>query len=445
MNENTQTPEEPDEENTVQCHTCDNTIHLEDDGYHQGQLIGYVPSYRVTSMPGFSWDNLYYCEQCYRLCNDCREPAYGDSMMYISQAWDEHYVCDYCCEYYSECSECGETRHHDNMCWSDDLDGYFCNGCYETTCARSSNLVHYYSWDPSHFNFWVVDNSDNRWASMYSLRFDGLRGLIDLPRWNGWAFTSSTIPEEVRPHRKELFMGFELETNIGSCRNIGEAAESLMDADNFRAINGNSEEYMYLKEDGSISGFEIVSHPATLEAHKVLFPADAIRALAKTHGMSSWAGAGAGLHVHVSKSAFTHAHLHKFQLFHYGNAYFLKKFAGRDSGRWASFSQTTSSWGNPIKLSTLAKGQYERTSLNRYHALNFCPPETVELRYFRASLDPRTVIAVLEMVHAIWKYTMTHNSGDYRNNRFSWSNFRSWLATQDSYEALLPTMDKRGV
>lgn len=165
-------------------------------------------------------------------------------------------------------------------------------------------------------------------------------------------------------------------------------------------------------------------------------------------GMASWRkvnGEGAGLHVHVSKASFSHSHLHKFQLFHYINSEYLKKFAGRDSGRWASFNRTSAQYGDDPKLSQLAKGDYDHSDLRRYHALNFVPRNTVELRYFRGSLKHETVLAVLELVHAMWTFTRITTSADYRRGGLSWSMFQEWLVTQPEYEFLPEVMSVRGV
>jgi hypothetical protein len=450
MTDNNQTDQVPNEEpdeperEMGECYSCACEIDLEDTGYYTGWPVAYPVSYaRRSATP-----QPLFCNECTTLCNDCSEVVHFDQVERLDLAWDEHMVCTYCFESYESCVSCGYTTHTDNMCHGDYSDEPYCQSCYDEAqgCGDS---VHSYSWQPGDRHFWYVAlRPEQHLGREYTIpiKFAGLRAFSNLDSWQ-YQRQPFDPPQDFTAVNKQLFMGYELETNIGECSDLRGAAEFLLSAmrktDN-QGVTLDSEDYLYLKEDGSISGFEIVTHPATLEAHKVLMPRDAFSALAKDHGMVGWAGAGAGLHVHVSKRAFTHAHLHKFQLFHYRNSHWLKTFAGRDSGRWASFDVTQNHNGEPMKLSTLAKGQYERTYLNRYHALNFVPPRTVELRYFRASLKPDTVLAVLEIVHAMWAYTQAHNSSDYRDNGFAWSNFRSWVADQD-YEFLVPIMDKRGV
>jgi len=445
INDNEPTPdEEPDEVIMVECMHCGSELDPEWSEWYSTFPVGSQWRQRHWASEGRPSEPIY-CWECCTTCEDCGEPTLND---YISTVGVDgsRTVCTYCCEEYTECCQCGDMRHHNEVEYDSDEDSSTCEDC-DNPRIGSSRVIHSYSYVPSPKHFWftpTLADADVSYAHLYAtpLKFDGLLALPDI---------DSLHHSRIRPHyhTDELYMGFELETNQGNCRSITDAARYLLSAmkrpttqhgDEYQS----DESYLYLKEDGSISGFEIVSHPATLEAHKLRIPRDALTGLAREHGMTGWSGSDAGLHVHVNKRAFSHSHLHKFQLFHYRNSTWLKRFAGRDSGRWASFDQTRDHNGDDVKLSRLAKGQYERTYLNRYHALNFCPSNTVELRYFRSSLRPETLIAVLEMVHAMWSFTGERNSSDYRDNGFAWSHFRSWVQDKD-YEFLVPVMDRRGV
>lgn len=451
INDNEPTPdEEPDELIMVACMHCGCELDPEWGEYYSQFPIGsrwrqgYLNRDSIPSEPVFCWD-------CCSSCDDCGEPTLNDYLHTVGVDGSRT-VCSYCCEDYVECADCSDMRHSEDSRYLDADDCYVCLDCDNST-RSSSRTIHSYSYVPSPKLFWFtptpnetvsVHMGELSYGYLYGtpLKFDGLLALPDI---------DTLHHSRIRPHyhTDDLYMGFELETNRGNCIDINGAARYLLSAmKRPKTQHGdeyNSDEsYLYLKEDGSVTGFEIVSHPATLEAHKLRIPRDALTSLARDHGMTGWSGEGAGLHVHVNKRAFSHSHLHKFQLFHYRNSTWLKRFAGRDSGRWASFDQTRDHNGDNVKLSSLAKGQYERTYLNRYHALNFCPTNTVELRYFRSSLLPDTLIAVLEMVHAMWLFTGERNSSDYRDNGFAWSHFRSWVQDKD-YEFLVPVMDKRGV
>jgi hypothetical protein len=233
--------------------------------------------------------------------------------------------------------------------------------------------------------------------------------------------------------------GFELETNARDRSRVHAASDFLM--------SEAPDEYLYNKDDGTISGFEIVTHPFTLDAHKLLLPREAISDLSSKFALSSWSsveGNGAGLHVHISKKSFVGAsHQYKFQMFHYHNADIIKKFAGRDSDRWATFRRTTdpTEYGYD-NMAEICKGN--RSQNNRYSALNFQNRNTIELRYFRGSLKPETVLGVLEFCHSVHAYTKLLTAKEVATGRLAWGSYKMWLAEQP-YEYLPSVMATRCV
>ena len=442
-------PDEPDEdeEPMVECLSCGCEMSVEHGEYWLGNPTPY--SWRSDSRDGA------YCYDCLEECEDCGHMILDSYITVVDHDCDNRRVCERCADEYGSCADCGAGFHSDHLYYQDDgrwRDSVLCAMC-EVDARRTSHLIRCYTWQPDRRHFWFV--TDKERGSHRALSFAGVASIADIDGWRGYFGTSeyarvySRDFPEIAEHYNDLFLGYELETNNRSCSNLHEAAEFLLESPTHDAFDLDGQpltlgdDYLYLKEDGSISGFEIVTHPATLEAHKRLLPREAFRSLANM-GLSSWHsvnGTGAGLHVHVSKASFSHSHLHKFQLFHYENAEFLKKFAGRDSGRWANFALQ----GNNYKMSDFAKGDYSLSLSDRYHALNFVPRNTVELRYFRGSLKPETVLAVLEMVHAIWTYTRMTTSADYRRHGFGWSNFTEWVVTRADYEFLPKVMSDRQV
>ena len=237
------------------------------------------------------------------------------------------------------------------------------------------------------------------------------------------------------------YLGFELETN---CRADWNDKRRLNQEGAQYLLEQHESEYLYVKEDGSISGFEIVSHPTTVDAHRRLIKPEVLRTLANEYMQSSWTsvdGTGAGLHVHISKRAFAKpSHIQRFQMFHYVNSEIIKKFAGRDSRRWATFEKPESE-----RLIDLSRGM---SQYNRYSAMNFQNSATIELRYFRGSLQAHTLIGVLEFVHSVWKYTQIIHAKEVADGGCQWHRYRNWLADENSslgYTNLLTLMDKRGV
>jgi hypothetical protein len=209
---------------------------------------------------------------------------------------------------------------------------------------------------------------------------------------------------------------------------------------------------VYLKEDGSLNhGFEIVSHPMTLGFATNHFDWNGISGLIKK-GCKSWDTSTCGLHVHLSRSAFRdEKHLFKFFKLILDNAPDVKRFAGRDSERWANFDKGyfLNAWneynddGNYVSRtndSLMKHAKNESRNDNRYCAVNLQNRHTVELRFFKPSLNPKTVQAALQFCDAVFNYTETEcdTKKVMSGNALAFRSFRSWVATQERY-ALLST------
>jgi hypothetical protein len=227
-------------------------------------------------------------------------------------------------------------------------------------------------------------------------------------------------------------IGFELETNTDDYTKRVDAARFMLD--------GLDDNYLVIKEDGSVSGFEMVTMPADYRAHIEMFPWDKLPRLGSDYAMRSWNGStGCGLHVHISKSAFTSSHIYRFVNFHDNNAYQLTKLAGRESDQWARFGK----YDYESRLRQ-ARG-IDRT--DRYVAVNTQPRDTYELRYFRGSLNPKTVKGVIEFTHALWAWTKDLSYADVRNGALlTMDKFIEFARDHDSeYPNLMPRLIARGL
>jgi len=237
-----------------------------------------------------------------------------------------------------------------------------------------------------------------------------------------------------------LYMGMELEVEEVNDDSLHDGAEHVC------SILNNGREIVYLKEDGSLNhGFEIVSHPATLGFYMNHFKWEALGGLRKM-GYKAWNARSCGLHIHLSRSAFMNdRHLAVFIMFLYRNSGDMVKFAGRESSyaKWerSALLNAYYEWDQDELRSRELIPKFVkngRRNSDRYTAVNLQNRNTIELRFFRPSLRPETVIAALQMCDAIHQYTrdltqrdMTLNSGlDIRS-------FRSWLnGKSDRYKLL---------
>lgn len=436
-------PDEPD--NIVECSSCNCEIDTDNDVHHHG----YLHTGRYRSRESLSDAGEYYCDGCFFFCDDCEEPTHIEQSMTIDGGWSYRNVCPSCYDNYASCANCGSTYHSDEMHFDEHPDWddeWLCNHCFdqaEYESMNSSHLIRPWSYKPRYKRFWFVPNDGERVTTSDSLHFAGVSSIVNIS-----SCYNDSEDESIELHKDELFLGLEIENNRTKRVSLHEPAKYLLGS--VFTDGTDAENYMYLKEDGSISGFEIVTHPATLEAHKVLLPREALPQLQRRYGLTGWSvinGQEAGIHVHLSKTAFTHSHLHKFQMFQYRNQEWLKLFAGRDSQQFASFDrQQAYQHGYPkYKMSDFSKGDYDNGDLRRYHALNFVPSETLELRYFRSTLKAETILAILELIHGMYRYTNSHDSKFFRANQFSWNMFREWIVEQQEYEFVVPTMDRRKV
>jgi hypothetical protein len=228
-------------------------------------------------------------------------------------------------------------------------------------------------------------------------------------------------------------MGFELEVESdGNSRRDG--AEVVTNA---------LGERIYLKEDGSLSdGFEIVTHPHSLDEYQRNFDWSALSQLRRL-GFRSWDTSTCGLHVHVSRTAFgtpntrrdivrIQAHELRFMKLIYDNERQISRLAGRTSS-YATFED---------KGRLVSKIKHGTQHNGRYSAINSENSATLEVRVFRGSLKPERVLMALELVQCAVEYTRgLHVSAS--NKALSWMMFTRYVVDNASmYPHLFAAMEK---
>lgn len=218
-------------------------------------------------------------------------------------------------------------------------------------------------------------------------------------------------------------LGFELEVETrNSSRYEGaELAQNLFGG------------HVYLKDDGSLTdGFEIVTHPHTLNEYQTNFNWDGLNKL-KNQGLRSWNTSTCGLHVHVSRTAFSvegvrlsyeqrilrrQAHELRFMKLIYDNERQVCRIAGRSGNHYASFMDK-GKLVRKVKNGTQENG--------RYSAINTENDDTLEVRVFKGSLRPERVLSALEFVTASVEYTRDLPING-KNNALTWLRFTGYVA-----------------
>lgn len=281
----------------------------------------------------------------------------------------DRHVCDYCNEHYGSCEHCGDTYHCDN--------GPSC-GCEDEESL--SDLIHSYSFTPV-------------------LKFRG----------------DST--------NKNPFIGFELEieSKDGSKREQAELCNDVCG------------DVTYLKDDGSLSdGFEIVSHPMTIEEHKKENYESLFKGLSKL-GAVSHNTTTCGLHFHVDKRNMSDAHKVRFGSFFALSKNKLEVLARRTSKNYAKFKE------KGLDLKNYA------SSDSRYEAINWTNDNTLEVRIFKGTLKYETFMASMELCHAVFLFSRKASNfeGPFEEN-ILWAGFIKFLkSNSEKYPFLLSYIDSK--
>lgn len=341
------------------------------------------------------------CDQCVIICERC-ECVYSinDSMFNVEgQKW-----CDSCTTRYA--NYCDEhdgyfTGHTYAAC---DSSGTFCEGCFDSNVSYCDVCDDYY------YNGCPTDHDNDE---------DGIRLIHDYSYRPDPIFYR--LPDE-ESHR--LYFGVEIETEVrgkdyGERTNAAEYASML-----------ENERIAYLKSDGSLNcGFEIVTHPMS---HAYMTRDEnplwrVLRTLKQDYNMMSWGTKTCGLHVHVSRSGFAGgSHQHRFLQLVYNNKEFYELFAGRSSSAWAKFDDVD----DPETGRKSFKHKLDQSGSDRYSAVNTNNRNTLEMRIFRGSLNPRFVKSAVDLAHASVEYTRVMNVKEVINGGLSCLKFRQYIESK---------------
>lgn len=220
-------------------------------------------------------------------------------------------------------------------------------------------------------------------------------------------------------------MGFELEVE----------ARSNSRYDNASLAQDTLGAHAYMKADGSLNnGFEIVTHPHTLEHYQKEFDWSVLLKL-RDSGCRSWNTTTCGLHVHVSRTAFggvvsydttaseilrMQAHQLRFMKLIYDNERQVTRIAGRSSTSYASFSD---------KGQLVPKVKHGYSERGHFSAVNVENYATLEIRVFKGSLRKERVLSALEFITAGVEYTRNLKvTGS--NTALSWLRFAAYVSQE---------------
>lgn len=193
------------------------------------------------------------------------------------------------------------------------------------------------------------------------------------------------------------FFGVELE--------IDEAGECTSSARALMAVANRDGAHAYCKHDGSLEeGFEIVTHPMSLDYHLTQMPWAEVCRKAVSLGYLSHQAGTCGLHVHVSRAAFgdtpekQDAVIARILYFFEKHWEELLKFSRRTPAqlnRWAA------RYGYQEQPKDILEHAKDDRHASRYTCVNLTNADTIEFRIFRGTLRVNTILATLQLLDRI--------------------------------------------
>ena len=325
------------------------------------------------------------------------------------------------------CSSCGQTlEEHEGTAVGGDL---LCDDCCDDQCVRCDHCSEYvYRVDTisdghitlctecrdNHYNCCtecdrIIHNEDTHWDRNDDPYCDRCYCEEEIEEYN-------YKPDPVFYGTDTRYLGVELEADCG-----GRDDDNALAIKNIANCHG---EHIYIKSDGSLdNGFEIVTHPMTLDYHMDKMQWHDVLASAIRMGYKSHQTSTCGLHIHVNRSSLGSSEkeqedtISKILFFvekHWNEVFAFSRRREYDINRWAArygFEKT----GKEI-LDKAKTG-----SLGRYSAVNLCNYKTIEFRIFRGTLKYNTLIAALQFVDEICNvaFSLSENELD----KQSWTEF----------------------
>ena len=286
-------------------------------------------------------------------------------------------LCEQCVDdHYTYCSGCGALVYNDDVYYTDDgeydRDYPYCESCYH---KYKEKVIHDYHYKPEPVFFG-----------------DG-----------------------------KLYMGIELEVD-----DAGEDEEYAGEIYNTANLTAD---HLYLKHDGSLyNGFELVSHPITMEYHKNKMPWSSILSRAIHMGYRSHQTDTCGLHIHINRSAFGDTYEEQESvtarlIFFYEKFWAeILRFSRRteeQANQWAS------RYGGVISTCKNSLDTAKKAGLGRYTAVNLTNEATIEFRIFRGTLRYETFMATLKFTHCLCRLAMKLDDEQFQS--VTWLQFVSGI------------------
>lgn len=335
-----------------------------------------------------------FCSSCFdrhcHTCEHCDEVFYEGDMTQVGSKW----FCDDHEDLYAECRDCGEVYKKENM-YSYQGD-HVCESCYDdeyTSCSRCGRVMRrddasYYHGDP-YCDSCCPDSN--------------LREVIDYHEFSdkGGEFVKKRVLTDKDDAHNNLFLGVELECDTDD------------DCDQFDTGPFDwwfDQDYLiHFEHDGSLNdgGVECITQPCTLKFHQQRMKWKELCDKIVRQGYKSHDTSTCGLHIHMSRSALTPIQIVKMDVFINRGVNFWSQIGRRreiysgayDTGKLAKKSKAYQG--------TWRDGNYGICEDDRYVPVNTKNDNTIEVRIFKGTLCPETILGTLECMDALPKFLDT--------------------------------------
>jgi hypothetical protein len=332
--------------------------------------------------------NQDYFDDTYKKCEDCGEYHLEDEMTDVGGSSEYKWICESCLDDYGFCECCNQYTHTDNMVHCDWCDEWICEDCSHTDnnstticngCYKNCNVCE----DCGCF----MDEQNS-----YYSESDGYYYCEDCIDSHNiiHEYGYKPEPEFYGKSDNNRYLGVELEVDKGDyCE---ETAGQIQD--------NNCE--IYCKHDGSLNdGFEIVSHPCTLDYHLNSLDWKNIMQTCLDNSFLSHDAVTCGLHVHISRKAFGD-NTQEQELNIAKLIYLFEKFWNQIKTFSRRTEKQINDWASNYGLTTIDEAITEaKNKKGRYFAVNLKNTYTVEIRIFRGTLKYNTFAATLQFINLL--------------------------------------------
>ena len=317
---------------------------------------------------------------------------------------DDDELCEACADEETViCAHCGERIYRDDNAGDDNMP--LCQSCYDrhyTSCEHCGRIIHQYD------AYYEDGDEDTPLCYDCHTRLSREKAIHD------YYYKPVPIFRGDGPR----YFGVELEIDAGG--EDDESAQQVMEI-----ANGNGVENLYCKHDGSLDdGFELVTHPMTLDYHMKKMPWARILQEAVSLGYTSHQAGTCGLHVHVNRNAFgdteeaQDAVIARILYFFEKNWEELLKFSRRTQRQLEHWAARYGYKEQPKELLDHAK---KGGHGGRYSCVNLQNTDTIEFRIFRGTLKCNTLIATLQLLDRICDVALFMSDDDLK--AMSWTTF----------------------